>query len=390
MEVIFVRADQVLLPEGLTSGVGIRVDRDSGKILEIVRGEAVANAQHYPGILVPGFINAHCHLELSHMKGLIPRHTGMAGFIRALTAQRGAISHKHTEVLQQVAEGMFDSGIQAVLDISNENSTRPVKIHNALKSSEFYTFVEVFGLLPEKVEERIEAGRNLCRDFPEGEVSLSWHAPYSMSPDLIRRLGQMALEEGAVLSMHLLESQEERVLFADRSGPLAELFQSWGFDPLPDWFGETTPVQFLQTLIPSGVKTLWVHVTEMQKEEADALMRDYPDSAFCLCPKANLYIHNTLPDAYLFKSYPGKVLLGTDSLAGNDILDMLEELKVLSANFPEISLETLLYWSSRNAADFMGWNHLGRIQPEAHPGLIQLHPLPEGRICPETRAHRII
>jgi cytosine/adenosine deaminase-related metal-dependent hydrolase len=90
----------------------------------------------------------------------------------------------------------------------------------------------------------------------------------------------------------------------------------------------------------------------------------------CLCPKANLYIENRLPNIPLFVNEGMKLTLGTDSLASNDSLSILEEMKTISKHFPQISFETMLNWATKNGAELLGMEkEIGTIEKEKTPGL---------------------
>lgn len=380
----------LLLPEGLQSGLSVCIDSESGVIGSI--REATQAAEFFPGIISPGFINAHCHLELSSLRGKIPKHTGMAGFIKALQTIRAQPSNPEQERKDCLcaAQEMFQSGIQAVADISNTTLTAELKQKQDSKLPQFYTFLEVFGLSPHKSDELVQAGLEKKASFPPHHCSLTWHAPYSSSPLLIKAIGEYAQSKHAPYSIHLLESIEEVELFQSRSGPLANLFQEWGISPLPDWFGNSDVLDFLLPHLPGNLKMLWVHGVFLNTAYIQRLLAHSPQSAFCLCPAANQYIHNTLPPVLDLLPWSDKILLGTDSLAGNDALNLLDDLKIISENFPDVPTEKILGWATLNGATFMGLDELGSFTPGKKPGIIQIGNLKGDRIHAETFIHRIL
>jgi len=376
----------LLLPLGLKEGMSIYVEDQTGEILNIQ--ESTTEAEFYSGIISPGFINAHCHLELSGLKGRIPKHTGMAGFIQALQGVRDSFNDE--ELCLNAAQDMFQSGIQAVADISNTLLTAPLKAEIRRDIPRFHTFLEVFGLNPEKSQEIQHIGLEKMKHFPEANCSLTWHAPYSSSPQLIQSIGAFAQHHTQPYSFHLLESEEEINLFQSRSGPLAELFLEWGFQPLPDWLGNTTVLDFLLPLLPREVQMIWVHGVLLNSESIQKIVDYIPQSYFCLCPSANEYIHHSIPPILDLLPYSDRIVLGTDSLAGNESLDLLNDLKVLSEHFPSVSTEELLFWATRNGAACMGWHDLGTLEVGKSPGLIQIDSLQQGRIISDTFVKRIV
>jgi cytosine/adenosine deaminase-related metal-dependent hydrolase len=376
----------LLLPQGLKEGVSVCIEDESGRIIRIQ--ESTTEAEFFSGIISPGFINAHCHLELSGLKGQIPQHTGMAGFIRTLQGVRD--SFKDEELCLKAAQDMFQSGIQAVADISNSALTAPLKAEVRRDIPRFHTFLEVFGLKPEKSQEILKMGQEKTMHFPEASCSLTWHAPYSSSPQLIKSIGNYAQQYNQPYSLHLLESEEEINLFQSRSGPLAALFQEWGFQPLPDWFGNIPVLDFLLPLLPREIQMIWVHGVFLNPEGIQKIVDHIPQSYFCLCPSANEYIHHSLPPVLDLLPYSDRIVLGTDSLAGNESLDLLNDLKILSTHFPSVSTEELLFWATRNGAVCMGWNDLGTLEVGKSPGLIQIDSLQQGRIFSDTFVKRIV
>jgi len=381
-------SDFILFPDGLKEGYALVVDTDSGEILDII--PANSEAEYHSGILTPGFINMHCHLELSPLKGMIPEKTGMAGFIKAFMQAREHTPVPDTEYFTAIARSLYTEGMQAIADISNDTSTFALKNQKAEHIPYFYTFCEIFSLNPIEVESKIKSGLALKQALPEGQASLTWHAPYSMSPELIRAVSRQALTDQTVMSLHFMESEEELELFTSVSGPLAKLFSEMGIQPLPPSFGRSDVLDFMISLIPPELRVLWVHVTEIDVMSFERICRQYAHRAWCLCPSANMYIHGKLPPAELFLKDIDNVTVGTDSLAGNHQLSILHELKLLSENFPSISTRTLLQWSSQNAAAFMGWEHLGRFEPTCKPGILRIFELEKGRIASNTCLERII
>lgn len=378
-------ADLVMTPDGLRSGFGVVMDTETGTVLSL--HEASPDAHYIPGLLSPGWINAHCHLELSHLQGMIPTHTGMAGFIRHLQALRSNHPETAESAAWQAARDMFQAGIQAVADISNTEVTVALKHSSQHDIPEFYTFVELFGLNPDRAGELVQQGLDKKALFPQGKSSLTWHAPYSTSPVLFPQIGEQV--EG-VASFHLLESEEEMEIMESASGPLATLFREMGFDPLPEWFGRQPVLDFVLRLLPENLRMLWVHGVMLTAGAVEQILAHHPQSGFCLCPAANEYIHGTCPPVRELLPWKNRIVLGTDSLAGNHRLDLLDDVKILTARFPEIETEDLLTWVTQNGADFFGWQHLGNLSPGKRPGLIAIHSIQGDRITPHSRIQRIL
>ena len=125
---------------------------DNGAIVSIdnLKDHDQASVQFFNGVLTPGFINAHCHLELSHMKGVIPTGTGLLPFIKSVVQLRDFAQDVIDEAIQKADEEMQREGIVAVGDISNKADTAKVKANSSIW---YHTFVETFDFVQDNLAE---------------------------------------------------------------------------------------------------------------------------------------------------------------------------------------------------------------------------------------------
>ncbi len=348
-----ISADFVLTHRGLESKVLLTID-EAGQIKNLSNYRSGPNGlpmavpsgnQHFRGILTTGFVNAHCHLELSHLRGALPRHIGMAGFIRQLQSIRNNYSDEEREaIINQAIANLARGGTVAVGDICNGYHSLSPK--TSRPDLAFYNFCEVFSLNSGAAEKALEKGLKLAHQFGQ-RSSVTLHAPYSVSPNLRDLVYQQVSNQKTPLSLHFLESKEEQQIFESLDGPLMELFQDWGltFSPL----AYDTATDFILESLPKSVPSLLVHCTEMDKDEMYRITGGWPLAYFVLCPLANEYIHNTHPPARMLLSASTRVCIGTDSFAGNDDMDMLKEIQYLQRE-QDIPTEDLLRWASPNGA----------------------------------------
>lgn len=303
------------------------------------------DATYLAGLLCPAFVNAHCHLELSHLKGKLPTGTGMAGFITRLQSIRNDFSEAERDsAAHEAAAAMQARGIAAVGDICNGTSTLAAKA--AHPEITFHNFVEVFGMQSGRVEEIFLGALDTARQLgPRASITL--HAPYSISIPLRDRVLKYARARGWLQSFHLLESVEERQLFADLEGPLMDFLHELGLGFQAHTYA--SPIDFMLENFSAETSGLLVHNTQMQAAEIDDIAHRFPKMHFVLCPLANQYIHGTLPPAKAFAAYPDRVCLGTDSLAGNNQLDIFAEMQCLQAELG-LPSELLLRWATVNGA----------------------------------------
>lgn len=337
-------------------------------VVESIEEGVTTDAAYHPGLLGPAFVNAHCHLELSHLRGRIPRHTGMAGFVRALQPIRDQFSEEDKGLAIEAAlQEMHRGGIAAIGDICNGSITlAPKQDHPEFL---YHNFIELFGLNPSAAEEVFFRGLDLLREFGR-HASITPHAPYSMSIALRDKLLGYAQRREWPISIHLLESREERQLFEDLEGPLLDFIRDIGAVFQAHTYH--TVIDFVTESLPHNCDVLLVHNTEMNPQELAQIVEGWPRVRFALCPLANRYIHNRLPDARMFADYPGRICLGTDSLAGNDQLSILAEMHCLQSEF-DLATPMLLRWATLNGAEALGLDASRfRVAVGSHPILIHI------------------
>jgi cytosine/adenosine deaminase-related metal-dependent hydrolase len=388
-----------IVSEPLKNGV-ITID-DDGAVLEVSStGRDHPDTEIFDGIICPGFVNTHCHLELSHMRSLLEEGTGMANFIRGILSKRAIASTEQTNTAIADAEKeMIRNGIVAVGDISNLNKTFAQKEKGNLY---YHTFIEIFNSNPAKALEVFENGLVLEKQLRDAQqkkstVSIVPHAPYTMSKDLLILINEHASKNRNMISIHNQESKGEDDLFLTKSGDLYNLFAELGFD-LSSF--HPTGLNALRSTFPfltRAAKILLVHNTFTSKEDihwAEELLRKMSGGAsqlyWCTCPNANLYIENKLPNYDHFLETNSTVTIGTDSLASNWSLSVLDELKTITAYYPSIPLQTLLTWATKNGADFLGIQELGTIETGKKPGLNLLKNVNDLKISERTTVQKLV
>ncbi|MEZ4828284.1 MAG: amidohydrolase family protein [Bacteroidia bacterium] len=357
-----ITADFIYSPTRLLTGYCLETDH-RGTILDIRLIHPQDRPQVLKGLLCPGFINAHCHLELSAMKGMIPEGTGMAGFIRQLMGSRNHISYEmQAAAVKSAMDFLWEKGTAGMGDICNSNVSMVAKRDSLLFT---YSFIEMLGLAAARAAEIVENGKALAAQFEGLAHSLSPHAPYSMSRLLLQEIYRQKPER---MSIHLLESAEERMLFEENAGPILEFYRQMGIPY--SGFDTDDPVTHIFTGLDRDQHLLLVHNTRMKAAELSFISENYPNAWFCLCPASNLYIHSTLPDLHMFRKYTEKICLGTDSYASNHSIDVFEEVKLIQEKYPEISLHEVLRWATTQGAAALGAeDFLGAFTPGTRPGI---------------------
>jgi aminodeoxyfutalosine deaminase len=334
---------------------GIVSIEDSGEILEIIdtkgRIAEEASMEYYSGFLVPGFVNAHCHLQLSHLKGMIEQHTGIAGFISKVAMLKKFPEETIINAARQADHFLYKSGTIAVADIVNSSAEMEVKENSKLY---YHTFFECIGLRPHDADRMMEYGAFVKSLYKTSklECGISPHAPYTVGPELMNRLAQNAQSTGELLSLHHQESGEEQQMFRSGDGPIVEFLSEKLKLPLPfDKAPDISSTLFSVPQLPKENPLLLVHNTMMDQQNFDELksIRSVENTWLVTCPNSNLYIENRLPDYELWIESGFPVCIGTDSLSSNTSLSVLEEMKTIQLRC-NIPVEELFLWACRNGA----------------------------------------
>jgi aminodeoxyfutalosine deaminase len=395
-----ISADHIFTINSLPIENGIITIDDEGTILSVDEGPGDKSVEYYKGIICPGFINTHCHLELSHLRGALSEKKGITGFITELMGMRGKFSEKEIETAIEKAEKeMILNGIVAVGDISNTNSTFKQK---AKRNLHYHTFIEIYSMDPEKAKEIFMKGIDLeeqLQQFSRANNELSSsivpHAPYTMSLPLLNLINDHAFKNKNILTIHNQESEAESELFISGSGQMYETFKKMGINT--DLFRKTGENSLRSTLpyLNKAERILLVHNTFTTSEDIKWAASKHSglkttDLFWCTCPNANLFIENRLPDYKLLIENNTKVTVGTDSLASNWSLSIIDEIKTISKYNPHIPLQDLLKWATKNGAEFLGRNQLGTIEKGKRPGLNLLTDVENLNLTNKTKIIKIV
>lgn len=347
------------------------------------------------GCIVPGFVNTHCHLELSYLWKSFRKGTGMAGFIDQINAMRDNKSmDEKLRDIRHWMDVMWNRGVSAMADISNCADTFAIK-----KASPMYTrtFLEVFGTDPKDCDSVMSAVREL-KAVAESyglDAAPTPHSCYTMSPELVSASSEDGLKSG-FLSYHSEETEEEEDMLKYGRGAMWENRRAAGMS-VPPVTGKSSLLYFIDRLkkvhpVPFNEHILLVHEVCMDQEGIDEVKQVMNHPFVALCPLSNMFIQNVLPPVRLMRRNGLTITVGTDSLSSNDDLDMVKELYCLQSNFPEVDMTELLTWACRNGAEFLSKeNEYGMIRVGTKPGLVLIDNLGDDcRLTERSSSHRII
>ena len=347
---------------------GVITLNDEGEIIAIERLEGEEESvEFYNGILCPGFVNAHCHLELSSLLGAVPQNTGLFGFIHLMATRSQVDEQEQLSAILKADSRMTAEGIVAVGDISNTSVSFDVKTSSPIL---YRNFVEVYGSNPAIADAQLNKGSAVVAQAAlRGlSASLTPHAPYSLSDVLFKQIVAEAIGSG-ILSIHNQESQDENEYFLSGKGAFAKLHALEDIE-LFTTIKKTSIHRVLDELTES-IKLLLIHNIYTSEEDYDAAIYKNKDTSWVLCPNSNLYIEKQLPPVDMFRQKGANIAIGTDSLASNTSLSMLEELKTIAKYFRDVRLEELLTWATLGGAKALGFDeHLGSFEVGKKPHVV--------------------
>ena len=383
------QATQIFTGTELLEDQLVLITQKDGTIEAMVGIEDAGDeVQNFEGIITPGFINAHCHLELSHMKGMIPAHTGLQEFVKQIVALRQVDQESIQEAIVSAEAEMMANGIVAVGDISNTLDTLSQKAKHNLA---YYSFVELYDLDPTLAADKIKAGLEIQKQFQENCVraSLVPHAPYSVTNNLWNLLS--AHFGIHTISIHNQETPDENDFFKTKTGSFLGMYERTKVNL--DFF-EATGLSSLQSILPVFKKThhgILVHNSFTSAEDIQAVHAAMDNAFWCLCPNANQYIEQTMPPIELMRSKNAKMVIGTDSYASNWSLNVLDELKTIQQHHPQIPLEEMLGWATLNGAQALQMDkHLGSFEQGKKPGVVMIKGIDALNGLKNASSHKIL
>ena len=341
------------------------------------RLDSTPGVEFHSGILCAGFVNVHSHLELAYLQGAIDAGGGFAAFAESMGKVRGNFSDE--EQLAAIAEAdkaMWAEGIDAVGDVVNGATSFATKATSRIY---YHNFLEVFGLR----ECNLERQRELLK-YPN--TSLSPHSTYSVQDAPFKEVCGDEIDKP--LSIHFLETPDETSLYSG-SGRLHDWYERVGFEC--DFLHYGTPAKRIAACVPKDRRVVLVHNCAVTAEDVEILKSHLSAPIYwALCPRSNNYISGVEPcSVELLRASGLNICIGTDSLASNWSLSIMEELKM----FRNVPLVELLQWATINGAKALGIDdRFGTLEIGKRSGVVNLTgvDLSDFTLTPESRARRIL
>ncbi len=379
-------------PEPIRNGF-VEFDDQDGTILNT--GVCDAGEVVNEGAIVPGFVNAHCHVELSHLHGKFYKGSGMAGFIDQINALRDwAGRDVKQQLVQKWMDRMWADGVSAMADISNDDSSFDVKASHKMYTR---TFLEVFGSEPHMCEGVMDevTALNALADEKGIDAAPTPHSCYTMSPQLLSASAAAGLDKGYI-SYHSQESRQEEDLIMSGHGEMYENRKRNNMST-PPVTGGSSLKYFITRLAearkaPYDQKILLVHNVCLKQDDIDAAKAVMNNVWWAVCPPSNIFIHNALPPIDLMRVNNLSIAVGTDSLSSNDDLSMIKEIVCLHENFPHVPMGEIFTWASLNGARFLSKDKvLGTLEKGKRPGIVLVKGIDaEGNVTKDSTSERLI
>jgi cytosine/adenosine deaminase-related metal-dependent hydrolase len=354
----------------------VLITTETGTVQDVAPLSAAgSDITFFDGILSPGLINCHCHVELSHLKNVIPPHTGLIEFLCSVVTKRDFPPELIQQEIAKAEQEMYNNGIMAVGDICNTADAIYTKSRSSMR---WQSFIEVLSFTDTKANENVAHYKNVLQQHmaqlpsPHRSV-LTPHAPYSISPKTFELINEATT--GQVISIHNQEHPAEDELYKTGGGGYLKLFNIFGVTSSPFPVTGKSSIQSYLPHFNNGQTLFLIHNTYMSEEDVHFANAYAPGKGlklvYCLCPNANLYIENNVPPVERFINNDCHIVLGTDSYSSNWQLSITKEIAAIKKHFPSLVLETILQWATINGAKALQWdNELGSFEKGKTPGVV--------------------
>jgi cytosine/adenosine deaminase-related metal-dependent hydrolase len=387
------KADHLFTGTEMLAGNKVLITKMNGEVEAIIDGDNSEDVETFTGIISPGFINTHCHLELSHMKGLIPEKTGLVDFVFTVVNERHFAEEEILNAIDTAENEMLLNGIVAVGDICNNLFTLPQKLKQRLA---YYNFVEASGWLPSISQLKFERSFDIYDEFQNSKFkthnSIVPHAPYSVSDELWKLI--IPYFQNKAVSIHNQETSFEDEFFLQGTGDLVRMYKLMNLDNSFFTPGKKSSLQTYFSKLSGAASILLVHNTFTKQADIDFAKNNTGDDQqlfFCVCINANQYIEDAHPPIKLLMQNNCNITLGTDSLASNHSLNLLDEMKTIQKKFPDISLQSILQWSTLNGAKALQMDKtFGSFDKGKLPGVVLIENTNGLQLTKETTSKRIL
>ena len=378
---IAIHADAVVTGDDAALRDAAVVVDDDGRVVDVgLAGDVLprhagASQRRVRGVVLPGLVNAHTHVELSAMRGQVPGGGGFVPWVEHMIGVRAELGPEEDRAaIERAVDELDAAGTVAIGEVTNSLCAVGPLARRGIVGCIFH---EVFGVTRDAVDRRIAELSRVLEDrvgawpSPDLVYAATPHTLYTTHASAVHSLLGQVRERGGRASIHLAEHAAERRFLQQGDGPVAEFYArllklSAGDLEPPG----KSPIAFADELGALAPDVLSVHLTDARPDELALVSRREAPVVFC--PRSNLFIEGRLPPLLAARSAGLALALGTDSLASNSSLDVLAECRALADRFPSVPPRDLLQMATWNGARALGREDVGRVAPGARPGLFSI------------------
>ncbi len=366
-----ISAEWILPGDGRTIHNGVL--RGSGAVVEAIGtlGKVPPTCHHRDlgeVIVLPGFVNAHTHLEFTHLRGKLPRRRPMPQWFFALWRHRPTASQQEEAIADGAAEALA-TGTTALADVCHNHRAWPILKDSPLRK---LCLAEVLGIGPLARGAIPRLSRRLagCRASRKLRFGVAPHAPYSTSEEVYRHAVDLTRRRGWAVATHLAETETERQYLLRGTGKLFEFLARLGMIDSTVQPHKCKPMQFARRVGLLAAPSILAHVNTIDDEEMELLADSRASVVYC--PGSSEFFGRTGHRYPEMLAAGINVALGTDSLASNDSLCLLKEMKRLRKD-ARVDNATILRMATLHGATALGWEEqIGSLTPGKQADFIVL------------------
>ena len=309
---------------------------DVGKFSDLAGTDEIVDLGDH--ILLPGLINAHCHLDYTCLRGKIPTSQSFTDWIRAINAEKAKLSAE--DYVASINQGLAEAKQFGTTTMANLTAFPELiaQIQNPIRTWWFAELIDVRRRLENstafssQVPGKNEIVDRALRSLKTTDcVGLAPHAPFTASANLYRSCADIAERDNFLLTTHLAESREEMQMFRDANGPLYDFLKEIGRD-MSDCGGRT-PLSHFAKLTHTSTAQDWIvaHLNEVTETDFDLLRKR--KFSIVHCPRSHAYFAHSEFQFERLRALGFDICLGTDSLASNDDLNLFAEMRKFQDRF---------------------------------------------------------
>ncbi|MEY2531879.1 MAG: aminodeoxyfutalosine deaminase [Verrucomicrobiota bacterium] len=346
---------------------------EEGEIVDVGRFNPISDALAGDVVdlgdqaLLPGLINAHCHLDYTCLRGRISPEESFTDWIRAINAAKAKLNP--SDYVKSIATGFAEALKYGTTSMVNFEAF-PELIVRTPSPIRTWWLAELLDVLEPSLPEPLVDLAMIATSAMKNR-GLAPHAPFTASLDLYRHCQETARQYNLLLSTHLAESRDELHMFRDAAGPLFDFMKEIGRD-MRDC-GEETPLAHLLQQIALDERWLVAHLNELTESDFDLLGRSTTKFNVVHCPRSHRYFGHSPFQLERFRQLGFNICLGTDSLASNDNLSLFPEMREVRYDNPGLSPGEILEMVTVNPARALDRQLLlGQIKPGALADMIAI------------------